>query len=143
WSAFGGFSQPDSISGTGQPRRNPRLLRPLPQCVSSPTLLSLLHSGRATLLSTRSGPSSHTLSGHSSQRSPEHIAALCPPAVDRLRRYISPQRRRPGNGHASRITNLLAWPSAKTLLVRIGTLEDAAVRQVCLTLRLMRLIAQP
>jgi len=37
----------------------------------------------------------------------------------------------------------LACSSAKTMLVRLGTLEDAAVRQVCLTLRLMRLIAQP
>src|SRR5438876_987393 len=56
---------------------------------------------------------------------------------------ISPQPRNPGKRHASRVTNLLACSSAKTMLVRLGTLEDAAVRQVCLTLRLRRLIAQP
>src|ERR1700758_1149056 len=55
----------------------------------------------------------------------------------------STQPRNPGKGHASRVTNLLACSSAKTMLVRFATLEEAAVRQVCLTLPLMRLIAQP
>ena len=54
-------------------------------------------------------------------------------------------RRNPQSEKVTRAESpiLLACPSAKTMLVRLGTLEDATVRQVCLTLRWMRLIAQP
>jgi hypothetical protein len=91
---------------------------------------------------TRIAPAEWPVSSHTDAVRSSDGAALCPLAVDRLRRYFAATRN-PGKGHASRVTNLLACSSAKTILARLGTLEDAAVRQVCLTLRLMRLIAQP